>query len=180
MPSTSEETKKKIGNTLAKAVAKQLEINQTEKDFGAATTDADRERIGGIYWAKIDEYGNIMMSFYNTMSESKREEIDKYLQINKSANPNVGQGYTMSSGGQNYPRESTWNFHWGGVVMKSDDNKDNITLENYAMGGTTKVENDKWDFAMYGTEKKGQTFHEQHHDTKQHGDKPTTMVIEEK
>jgi hypothetical protein len=114
------------------------------------------------------------------MSESKREEIDKYLQINKSANPNVGQGYTMSSGGQNYPRESTWNFHWGGVVMKSDDNKDNITLENYAMGGTTKVENDKWDFAMYGTEKKGQTFHEQHHDTKQHGDKPTTMVIEEK
>jgi hypothetical protein len=179
MPSTSAQTKIKINDTIAKADAKQLEINAAMAAYAAATTDAERKIKNKIYWTKVDQYGNIMMSFYNTRSVSKRKEIDIYLKINKFASPTVGQGYTMSSGGTNYPGEDTWNFHWGGVVMKSDDQKDTITLENYAVDGN--VENKKWDFAMYGTAaKKGQTFHEQHHDTKQHGDKPTTMTIEKK
>ncbi|AXT53609.1 DUF4157 domain-containing protein [Aquimarina sp. BL5] len=179
MASTSVLTKTKIIETLTKANAKLLEVNVAKADFLAAVSDAEKEMKGDIYWAKVEEYGDIMMSYYNKQSESKREEIDKYLKINKYANPNVGQGYTMSSGGTNYPGERTWNFHWGGVVMKSDDQKDTITLENYAVPGN--VENERWDFAMYGTAaKKGQTFHEQHHDTKQHGDKPTTMTIEKK
>jgi hypothetical protein len=178
-PSTSAPLKTEIRDTIAKADAKQLEITAAETAFTAAITDAEKEAKGDIYWAKVDEYGNIMMSFYNKMSEAKREEVDKYLEINKFASPKVGQGYTMSSGGSNYPGQSTWNFHWGGVVMKSNDQRDTITLENYAVAGN--VENEKWDFAMYGTAaKKGQTFHEQHHDTKQHGDRPTTMTIEKK
>ncbi len=177
--STTAVTKAKITDVIVKASAKKREITAAETAFAAATTEADKEAKGNIYWAKVDEYGNIMMSFYNTMSESKREEIDKYLGINKFATPGVGQGYTMSSGGTNYPGESTWNFHWGGVVMKSNDQNDTVTLENYAVPGN--VENSRWDFAMYGTAaKKGQTFHEQHHDTKQHGDRPTTMTIEKK
>jgi hypothetical protein len=178
-PSTSATIKTEIIDTIAKVNAKQLEIDAAKANYAAATTAADKEVKNDIYWAKVDEYGNIMMSFYNKMSESKREEIDKYLEINKFANPGVGQGYTMSTGGTNYPGESTWNFHWGGVVMKSNDQQDTITLENYAVAGD--VENDQWDFAMYGTAaKKGQTFHEQHQDTKQHGDRPTTMTIEKK
>ncbi len=176
-PSTSAAVKTEINDTIAKADAKQLEINIAIADYNTAATEADKKIKSDIYWAKVEEYGNIMMSFYNKMSESKREEIDKYLEINKYVNPDVGQGYTMSSGGTNYPGESTWNFHWGGVVMKSNDQKDTVTLENYAVAGD--VENENWDFAMYGTAaKKGQTFHEQHHDTKQHGDRPTTMTIE--
>jgi len=178
-PATSAPVKTEINDTIAKADAKQLEIDAAKAAYGTAATDAEKEAKSDIYWAKIDEYGNIMMSFYNKMSESRRGEIDKYLEINKFANPNVGQGYTMSSGGTNYPGKRTWNFHWGGVVMKSSDQQDTITLENYAVPGN--VENDKWDIAMYGTTaKKGQTFHEQHHDTKQHGDRPTTMTIEKK
>jgi len=179
MASTSAAQKIEINEVIAKADAKQLEINAAMAAFAAATTEADKEAKGNIYWAKVDEYGNIMMTFYNKMSEAKREEVDKYLKINKFAAPTVGQGYTMSSGGTNYPGQDTWNFHWGGVVMKSTDQQDTVTLENYAVPGN--VENKKWDFAMYGTAaKKGQTFHEQHHDTKQHGDRPTTMVIEKK
>ena len=176
---TSAPLKTEIIDTIAKADAKQLEINTAKADFNAATTAADIEAKSDIYWAKVDEYGDIMMSFYNKMSEPHREEIDKYLEINKFANPNVGQGYTMSSGGNKYPgyEANTWNFHWGGVVMKSNDQQDTVTLENYAVAGN--VENKKWDFAMYGTAAtKGQTFHEQHHNTKQHGDRPTTMKIE--
>ena len=177
MASTTDPLKAEINDVIAKTDAKQLQINAAEIALNAATTDADIEAKSDIYWQKIDEYGNIMMSFYNKMSESKREEIDKYLRINRYANPVVGQGYTMSSGGANYPGQNTWNFHWGGVVMKSNDLLDTVTLENYAVAGD--VENDLWDFAMYGNaSKKGQTFHEQHRDTKQHGDRPTTMTIE--
>jgi hypothetical protein len=179
MASTTAVQKTEILDVLAKADAKQIEINAAKTALSAATTVADKEAKANIYWSKVDQYGEIMMSFYNKLPESNREEIDKYLGINKFAKPNVGQGYTMSSGGINYSGQSTWNFHWGGVVMKSNNQQDTITLENYAVPGN--VENDKWDFAMYGTAaKKGQTFHEQHHDTKQHGDKPTTMTIEKK
>lgn len=168
-----------IDGTIAKADAKKLEIDAALVDLRAATTEADKKIKSKIYWKKVDQYGDIMMSYYNTASETKRDEIDKYLKINQYANPDVGQGFTMSSGGTNYPGKSTWNFHWGGVIMKSDDQTDTITLENYAVPGD--VENKKWDFAMYGpASKEGQTFHEQHHDTKQHGDKPTTMAIEKK
>jgi hypothetical protein len=178
MASTSAAEKVKIRATITKAAAKMVEVNTAKTAYRAAT-GADRKAKIKIYWSKVEAYGDSMMTYYNTMSTSKREEVDKYLKVNKFASPKVGQGFTMSSGGTNYPGKRTWNFHWGGVVMKSDDKKDTITLENYAVPGD--VENKKWDFAMYGTAaKKGQTFHEQHRGTKQHGDKPTTMAIEKK
>jgi len=179
MSSTSETDKKDIQASLDKAKLKKQEMDKALSDYrGTSDTNAKKAFIK-TYHRKASEYGEIMMSFYNTRSEDKRDEIDKYLKINRYANPEVGQGYTMSSGGEKYSGVSTWNFHWGGVVMKSDDKTDNVTLENYAVGDAS-VQNKKWDFAMYGTSKKGQTFHEQHHDTKQHGKTPTTMVIKEK
>lgn len=179
MASTDAATKVKINATIAKANAKMVEVNAAKVAYRAAVGDADKKAKSKIYWSKVEAYGDAMMTYYNTLSASHREKVDKYLKINKYVDPDVGQGYTMSSGGTNYPGERTWNFHWGGVIMKSDDKKDTITLENYAVPGD--VENEKWDIAMYGTAaKKGQTFHEQHHDTKKHGDKPTTMKIEKK
>ena len=130
------------------------------------------------YRASLKKYAETTMTFYNSLPEDRRNKIDAQLKINKSADPEVGQGYTMSTGGEKYAGgKSTWNFHWAGVIMEGDDKKDNITLENYSVGNPS-VENEDWDIAMYGTSKKGQTFHEQHHDTKQHGKMPTTLVIE--
>jgi hypothetical protein len=117
-----------------------------------------------------------IMAPYNALSDSDRDSFDRKVGVNKYASPSVGSGYTISSGGDPYPNKSTWNFHWGGVVMESDDRKDKIVLENYSVSDWD-AENKKWDLQMYGTQKKGQTFHEQHKGTEQHGKAPTTMNI---
>lgn len=70
----------------------------------------------------------------------------------------------------------TWNFHWAGVVMK--DGTDNITLENYADGKGYDSVNTDWNFQMYGTVKKGQTFHEQHLATGTHANRASTFKVE--
>ena len=62
--------------------------------------------------------------------------------------------------------------------MTSDDNKDKVVLENYAVGDAA-VENKLWTFDLYGS-KKDQSFHERHSATLKHGKTPTTMTIEKK
>ena len=120
-----------------------------------------------------DELSESYISWY------EKNKDDLALGINEYANPSVGQGYTTSTGGKDMPgyEDNTWNFHWGGVIMESDDKKDKVVLENYAAKDPDE-ENTNWKFQMYGTEKKGQSFHEQHKATNLHGDSPTTMVIE--
>lgn len=131
-----------------------------------------------LYWAKISQAADALLDFYYNLPDKEREQVDKSLGINKYATPGVGQGYTISSGGAPVPGKRTWNFHWGGVVMVSDDNRDRVVLENYATG-VPDEQNKDWEFQMYGpADKKGQTFHEQHKDTGQHGKRPTTMTIE--
>ena len=120
-----------------------------------------------------------MMDQYHLLPKNTREEFDATIGINRFANPEIGQAYTTSSGGNPFPgrRDSTWNFHWGGVVMKSSDGKDNLTLENYAVGDWD-AENNDWSFNMYGpAEERGQTFHDVMYDSKALGMKPTTMAV---
>lgn len=54
-----------------------------------------------------------------------------------------------------------WNKHWGGVVMT--DGSDYVTLENDASTAPPEGPNvnTSWGFAMYGSKKAGQSFHEQ-------------------
>lgn len=156
---------------------KDIILKQLIDKYSKATTKADKEKIGADYFAHLSDLGEIIWSFYNSLSKVEQEQIDKKIGINKFANPDTGQGFTTSTGGNPIPGQKTWNFHWGGVVMQSDDKKDKIVLENYAVGIPDK-QNKKWEFAMYGTQKKGQTFHERHKATNQHGDAPTTMNIE--
>ena len=98
----------------------------------------------------------------------------------------MGQAYTISSGGLPVPGvEDTWNFHWAGVGMKSDDGRDNVTLENYSVN-IPDAQNNRWTFQMYDSArsarenpaKRGQTFHEEHSGMGTHGQNPTTMVAE--
>jgi len=136
-----------------------------------------KEAIAARYSAKLDEAAEEYWKYYNELESSERDKIDKALKINRYASPDVGQGFTISSGGASAGK-ATWNFHWGGVVMTSDDNSDKVVLENYAVGDPS-VENKLWTFDIYGS-KKDQTFHERHQATKQHGMTPTTMTIEKK
>lgn len=126
------------------------------------------------YWPLIEQLSEIYLSWYNGKHGLTKEAIDQSLGINKYASPSVGQGFTMSTGG-NGP--STWPFHWAGVIMTSNDNADKVVLENYSVNVWDK-ENTQWEFQMYGTQKKGQTFHEQHLASGTHKDLPTTMVVE--
>lgn len=92
----------------------------------------------------------------------------------KNANPEVGQGYIMRSGGESYPDQRNWNFHWAGVIAESNDRKDKVTLENYAWSGAI---NDNWNFDMYGTEQEGQSFYDIHKNSELHGQEPRVVVV---
>lgn len=163
---------------LLNAQLKETELLTLENEYRLATTKTKTDAIVARYQAKLDEIAESYWAYYNKQSESERDKIDKTLKINRYASPDVGQGYTISSGGASAGK-ATWNFHWGGVVMTSDDGNDKVVLENYAVGDPT-VENKLWTFDIYGTQKKGQTFHERHFGTQQHGKTPTTMMIEKK
>ena len=153
----------------------ELGLASLESLYATATKD-ERETIGTEIDKKLYEVADAYWAYYNGLPEEKQQKIDAKLKINRYARPSVGQGYTTASGGPSAGK-STWNFHWGGVVMTSDDGKDNVVLENYATGDPAE-ENTKWTFDIYGTQKKNQTFHERHKATQQHGQTPTTMAIE--
>jgi hypothetical protein len=115
---------------------------------------------------------------YWELGEDGRRMFDKYAGINTAANPEVGGGYTMNTE-YNMPGfkggRRTWNFHWAGVVMKAGS--DNITLENYADGNGYDSVNMEWNYQMYGTVKKGQTFQEQHLASNTHGTRASTFAV---
>ncbi len=145
---------------------------------------------------------------YWSLGEKGRDAFDKFAGINKYANPEVGQTYTIVSESKmpGYKEKGfTWNFHWAGVIMK--DGPDNMTLEGYAvMAGDEEIEelkrnysgaeldkkleeledkyaswiNRSWVVQMYGTKKAGQTFHEQHLGSGTHGTRATTMAAKKK
>jgi hypothetical protein len=155
----------------------EMDLPAIHNEFSLATTEVEKDKVKARYSAKLDEIAEAYWKHYNGLDPVARDNIDKALKINSYANPGVGQGFTTSSGGPSAGKP-TWNFHWGGVVMTSDDNKDKVVLENYAVGDAA-VENKLWTFDLYGS-KKDQSFHERHSATLKHGKTPTTMTIEKK
>ena len=119
---------------------------------------------------------------YHELGDAGRRRFDKVVGINTGANPEVGGGYTMNTEynmpGFKEKARNTWNFHWAGVVMK--DGSDNITLENYADGNGYESVNMDWNFQMYGTVKKGQSFQEEHLASNTHGSQASTFAVEAK
>ena len=126
----------------------------------------------------IEDAAEAYFEYYNALGTGERDAIDKSLKINRYASPEVGEGFTISTGGDAIvgQENNTWNFHWAGVVLNSDDGKDKVVLENYSVGKWDR-ENDQWTFEMYGTEKAKQSFHERHFDSDLHGETPTSMRI---
>jgi hypothetical protein len=170
---------KLIDDTLKKGARLEAELGPIATRWRNATTDVMKEAIAAEYSAKLGQVGEAYLAYYNSRSGSERRRIAKELGINRFARPKVGQGYTTSSGGAAVPGKSTWNFHWSGVVMQSDDGNDNVVIENYSVSDWDR-ENKKWTFETYGLRKESQSFHAQHKATGQHGEAPTTMTIETK
>ncbi len=114
---------------------------------------------------------------YDAMDDAGKRAFDEKAGINDFANPEVGEGFTMNSGGapiKGY-EDNTWNFHFAGLVMKSGG--DFVSLENFSVS-KPDVSNADWTFDMYGpAHREGQTFHDQHTATNQHGETPTTMAV---
>ena len=125
---------------------------------------------------------------YAQMTADGRDAFDKAAGTNHYADPNVGESYTMATEadmpGYAETGPKTWNYHWAGVVMK--DGGDNITLENFAVTtayaaskgvkGGVFIDRD-WNFDMYGTVDKDQTFHKEHLDSTTHGNTATSMAV---
>jgi hypothetical protein len=125
---------------------------------------------------------------YEAMNDEDRLAFDAKAGINRAAAPEVGEGYTMASHGDSLPVANQrdrgfdkdgdgfvdqWNFHWAGVVGKSGG--DTVSLENYASGDVDD-QNTDWEHQMYGS-KDGQTFWDNHKDTKQHGESPFAFRV---
>jgi hypothetical protein len=144
-----------------KPIHEEMEKNIKSQLFEEKIYDNDLRKVSDLY-----------VAWYNNI---KSKDTDEILGINEYANPSVGQGYTISTGGKNIVNKRSWNFHWAGVIMTSNDNKDKVILENYA---NTDKKNTDWNFQIHGTVKKGQSFHEEHKDSNLHGDSPTTMVVQ--
>jgi hypothetical protein len=124
------------------------------------------------YWFDSYEKG---WDAYKSMDPAERDRFDRRTKINRYATPEPGEAWAMSSGGTPFAGVSTWNFHWAAVVMASAD--DRVTLENYSVNRPME-QNTNWKFQMYGPQSKsGQTFHDQHLATRQHGDMPITMRV---
>jgi hypothetical protein len=131
-----------------------------------------------ILAATIDPDPNVARQKYHAMSKKQREAFDKKHGLNKYADPSVGEAYSIVSDKDEFADgKSAWNFHWGGVCMKSGG--DHITMENFAGSGPVA-----WDFQMYGSAKKaGQTFHEQQEERTdstgkdEYGENPFTIRV---
>lgn len=135
--------------------------------------------LDDILKATLDKDPAKAWTKYQSMDPADREAFDKKVGINKYASPEVGEAFSIvSNKDELVDGKSAWNFHWGGVVMKSGG--DHVTMENFAGSGE-----DAWDFQMYGSANKaGQTFHEQqeirtHHASGQdeYGQNPTTIRV---
>ena len=112
------------------------------------------------------------------MAERKAEKLDRF------ADPDYGQAYASVRGGTRAPGEGFWNYHWGGVIIKTGT--DNVTLENHASLANPA----SWDIRMYGRPrpdphpavagdkiepKPGQSWHEQW-SLEGFGTNPSTMT----
>lgn len=162
----------------ARAVERKAIVAET-KAWTTKTAKGTRLAWTSRHNAKLKEESDALYAYYRGLAATDRHEAAFALEIDEYARPTVGQGYVMSSGGDRIKGVDTWNFHWGGVVLSSDDNADTVVLENYAVGRWDE-QNDLWTFDMYGTQRVKQTFFYRHRATKQHGMTPTAMVVEQR
>ena len=161
-----------------KLKTKLAEYEETKKAWIREKDKKKKSRLAAKMGQLATELDQLSRAEYDKLEPDAKDDFDKQAGINAYADPEIGEAFHMSTGGDEHPDKEegvgTWNFHWAGVVMKSGG--DTMTLENYSVSDYA-VQNADWAFQLYGVGKKGQSFHEEHRDVhKQHGDAPTSMV----
>ncbi|MFZ6011720.1 MAG: hypothetical protein ACOYXT_15360 [Bacteroidota bacterium] len=115
---------------------------------------------------------NVYINVFRTLPANFRDQQSQASEINEFAMPDVGEAYVIARGGVAGGVGGGWNFHWGGVVLKSGN--DTVTLENDA--STMPVgANRGWRFQMYGTHQ--QSFHAQNNNGVTYNSDPTTIRV---
>jgi hypothetical protein len=155
-----------------------LDYNSDETQYRGNTLYTPHMMLDEILSATLDPDPVKAWAKYQAMKPDEREDFDRNVGINKYASPETGEALSIVSNKDEYvDGKSAWNFHWGGVAMKSGG--DFVTMENFAGSG-----GDAWDFQMYGSAKKaGQTFHEQQEERTaqngqdEYGPNPTTIRV---
>jgi hypothetical protein len=104
-------------------------------------TQADRDLTPDKLHAAISTKESVDAASENygrQMSSRAMTARAEALGINQFANPEVGEGFATFS---TRPRsgKKTWGYHYAGVVAKSLDGKDSVTLENYNRSGDIKA-----------------------------------------
>ena len=161
-----------MGNNRPYAIYNKIYRTHAESDPMQMSIEIIRQVFSPSLKLTIDE-GMAILDESRTLS--------RILGINRYANPTVGEGYTILSDSNAIPgyEDNTWNFHWAGIVMESDDKKDKVSLENYAVYDSEldkNIDNNEWRFDMYG-QKWGQSFHDKHKASNLHGTNPMTMKV---
>ena len=162
-----------------KTISKKLsDYNKLKKQWLKEKDEDKKGKIGKEMSKLASEMDVLARAEYEKLDPEAKDDFDKQAGINMYADPEIGEAFHISSGGNDHPDKpanaKTWNFHWAGAALKSGS--DTVTLENYSVSNYNK-ENKDWVFQMYGVGKEGQSFHEEHKDVhKQHGDAPTSMV----
>lgn len=141
-------------DTPARGVYKDGAGTEHETTPGAPTEIRDEALVG----AGLGADPAAARAAYHAMAPAARDAFDMAHGINRYAAPNVGESYmsvrndALTSAG--------FNFHWGGVVMLSGD--DRVSFENFARPGTDyDTQNLLWYFDMYGPPSSaGQTWHD--------------------
>jgi hypothetical protein len=156
---------------------KSLEYGTDSEEYRGNTMHTPHLMLDEILKAELDPDPDKARERYHKMSKKERDAFDKKAGINRYADPSIGEAYSIVSDKDEFADgKSAWNFHWGGVCMKSGG--DHVTMENFAGSG-----GDAWDFQMYGSaKKKGQTFHEQqeertHGTQDEYGPNPFTIRV---
>lgn len=146
---------------------------ETPVDTIDGTSEGDVQGLAqAIYRAVERAYGVTI----DTLSKTDTSLLEKQAGFNSGASPEVGESYvtTPDRWREDFEAgESTWSYHWAGVIMK--DGGDDVTLENVRATGVGMSRD--WYYGMYGTEKEGQSFHEEQMAGGWFGNKGTTMVV---
>lgn len=146
-----------------------LKVGALKTEFNRLKKERDSSEI---MLASLEKKGGL--------TAKKQRTIRTQQKMDKFADPEYGEAYGSISGGKQRQKESMWNYHWGGIIMKTQT--DNITFENHASSMDTTA----WDVRMYGRPqltkknkwnppKKGQSWHEQWSE-KDFGDNPSTFI----
>ncbi len=131
----------------------------------------------GTKWAKealSREFGN---NPPKTKNDQRYKRFARKYGVDQYAKPTVGQGLVIAEQNQLPTATSAQNFHMAAVIARSQN--DYITMETIVAKNPVGLPvKDNWYFRMYGTVKKGQTFHEETGKSGIVGTNYTTMVFQ--